>query len=600
MIALNHEYVNKKMISTVSKLLLLVSLLVVPSSLRAQPIEYKNDQGVLVGTSDSRMFVTVLETENHVDFQVSMIGELLAGSITFTMAYDTNILRLTDHTYLYDIPTASAHSALGSPVIQLTPAFEANYPGFSTAASVHLPLGVGGAPDMKTIVTQIGQTAMFTKFFHPQAGEAVHLYNIYYRKLVPGTTLQSSHFAFYAQPPSTSAKALASPSWMYLAMNIRYTPAFPGQYVLLKPELFLFRSPSKIITQETTNIQSTMATLNATFKRGDLLPSKNLIATQFEAVGDTVRLNWDTISKYGFIYSKTDALISVKQFSDKLVIDGTSYDFPNNSEIAAKVFVRGGKTFYIKQLHNNTSPNQTVQFVENLTNLSIGTHYFAWPFIQYAFETSNTFLNVGEKATFQTNDGCPPALAYEGGPYTVTSLAGLCWTSNMATKHYENGEPITFANAYYCPECPDSENLASTFGLLYTWYSAVGVTEGSPEDLPQLNSNGHVQGICPEGWHVPSQAELNLLNQYSVNDLKSELYWLTPGNDIFGFNALPAGKYNGETDRFIDMYGFTGYWASDAQPIQYAHYFPITYYCNEIKNLTTTKTDGLSVRCVLD
>jgi uncharacterized protein (TIGR02145 family) len=600
MITLNHKYINKKIISSVSKLLIVVSLLVVPILLRAQPVEYKNDQGVLVGTSDSRMFVTVIESSDRVEFQVSVLGELLAGALFFTMAYDTNMLRLTDHTYVYDIPTGTAQSEYGSPVITFSPSFAANYPDFSTAVKMHIPTGDGGAQGMKTFCTEIGVASMTAKFLHPSPGEAVNMYSIHYRKVVPGTPLTTSHFGIYGQPPVAPARPLASPAWMYLAFNIRYTPAYSWQYVLVKPELFIFRSPSKITSEEATNVQATMATLNATFKRGDLMPANNIVVTQFNAVGDTGRLNWDSVNKYGFIYSKTDASILVNQFSNKLIIDGTVYDFPNAGEISVKEFVRGGKTFYIQQLHNNTSTNQTVQFTENLTDLSAGTHYFAWSFIQYTFETSNTFLNVGEKITFQTTNPCPTDLAYEGGPYTVTSLAGLCWTSNMATRHYENGDPITFARAYYCPECQDSTTLANTFGLLYTWYSAVDVEEGSAVAQPQQNVNGFVQGICPEGWHIPSQVELDRLNQYSVKDLKSEQYWLIPGNDLFGFNALPAGKYSGEIDRFIDMFGFTGYWASDADPDQYAHYYSITYFCSDVKNETTLKTDGLSVRCVMD
>ena len=595
MITLNRKNIIRKMISTVSKLLIIVSLLVVPFPMGAQPIEYKNDQGVLVGTSDSRLFVTVIESPERVEFQVSVIGELLAGALFFTMAYDTNVLRLTDHTYLYDIPMGTAQSDFGSPVVTLSPSFAINYPDFAPAVRTHVPTGEGGAPGMKTFSTEIGVASLAARNLNPVPGEAIHAYSIHYRKVVPGTKLSTAHFGFYGQEPVTPMRALASPSWMYLGLNIRSVPAYSWQYYMLLPNLFTFRSPSNVTTGAATNVEATVATLNGAFKRGDLLPTNNMVVTQYNTVEETGRLNWDTIRKYGFIYAKTDATILADQFSNKLKIDGIAQNFPDASEIAAKEFVRGGKTFYIQQLYNNTSPNQTVQFSEDLTDLDGGTHYFVWSFIQYAFETSNTFLNVGEKITFKTKNVCPPELVYEGGPYTVTSLAGLCWTSNMATKHYANGDPIPFARAYYCPECEDSATFAETFGLLYTWYSAVGLPEGSGGVQPQP-----VQGICPDGWHVPSQAELNLLKNYSVKNLKSELYWLTPGNDLYGFNALPAGKYSGEFDRFIDIYGFTGYWASDAQSNQYAHYYSISYYCSDVQNETTLKTDGLSVRCVMD
>jgi uncharacterized protein (TIGR02145 family) len=595
MIVLKKENLTKKIVSSVSKLIIIVSLLVVPSLMKAQPIEYKNDQGVLVGTSDSRMFVTVIESVEHVEFQVNVLGELLAGAFFFTMVYDTNMLRLTDHTYSYDIPTSISPHDFGSPVIRLSPSFTNNYPDYSTAVKVHLPIEDGTALGMKTFCTEIGVLSPTAKLVHPKAGEAIYMYSIYYRKVVPGTALSTAHFGYFGQPPASPMRALATPQWVYGAFSIKYVPAQSWQYYLLKPELFTYRSPSDVTTEEASNVQATMATLNATFTRGNFNPTHDITVSQYTEAADTGRLNWDTIAGYGFIYSKTDATILGNQFSDKLIIDGTICNFPDHTEIAAKVFVRGGKTFYIQQLHSNNSPDQTVQFTENLTELTGNTDYFAWSFIQYAFETSNTFLNVGDKITFKTRNSCPQELAYEGGPYTVTSLAGLCWTSNMATRHYDNGDPIPFARAYNCPECQDSTTLAGTFGLLYTWYSAVNVEIGDAAPLLQP-----VQGICPDGWHIPSQAELDLLNQYSAKDLKSTQYWLTPGNDLFGFNALPAGKYSGEIDRFIDMYGFTGYWASDSTPNQYAHYYSISYYCNDVKNETTLKTDGLSVRCVMN
>jgi uncharacterized protein (TIGR02145 family) len=106
---------------------------------------------------------------------------------------------------------------------------------------------------------------------------------------------------------------------------------------------------------------------------------------------------------------------------------------------------------------------------------------------------------------------------------------------------------------------PDVAKHDSVFGLLYTWYSAVRVPEGS-STLPTPDANGNVQGICPDDWHVPSQTEWELLSAYSANALKSDSLWLSPnsGTNATGFNALPAGTFSGATDRFIDLYGFTG------------------------------------------
>jgi uncharacterized protein (TIGR02145 family) len=118
----------------------------------------------------------------------------------------------------------------------------------------------------------------------------------------------------------------------------------------------------------------------------------------------------------------------------------------------------------------------------------------------------------------------------------------------------------------------------------------------NPDDLPNPNC------ICPDGWHLPSQAEWDLLKAFPASQLQSTNYWLDPpgsGTDNYGFDARPAGWYNGKTQRCEDLYGFAGWWASDTDPASNkASYFYITYYCNVIEKSVKNKDDGLSVRCV--
>jgi uncharacterized protein (TIGR02145 family) len=192
---------------------------------------------------------------------------------------------------------------------------------------------------------------------------------------------------------------------------------------------------------------------------------------------------------------------------------------------------------------------------------------------------------------------CPPSVSDEAGvEYKVTYLAGLCWTENLRTTKYPGtDDDIPFANPYTCADCP--EKLDTIYGLLYTWHSAVGATEADPQPNPQTS----VQGICPAGWRIPTQAEWNLLNNYSAQQLQSTEYWLDPpgvGTDDFGFDARPAGWYNGSTDRFEDLYGFAGWWACDAPAGTTANYSSLHYYCTTLQQDIKKRSDGLSVRCV--
>ena len=196
---------------------------------------------------------------------------------------------------------------------------------------------------------------------------------------------------------------------------------------------------------------------------------------------------------------------------------------------------------------------------------------------------------------------CPLWVAdYEGKHYSITSLAGFCWTSNMATRTYANGNPIAFAQPYYSTLYADTIANTNTFGLLYTWYSAVGLLEGYVG--PDLPWTDFVQGICPLGWHIPTQQEWESLSQYNIRDLKSENYWIDlQGFDIYEFTSLPAGLFKHTTESFINLYGETAYWSCGIGPNDSSPYAAgFAYYCSLIIEKKESKSDGFSVRCIFD
>jgi len=184
----------------------------------------------------------------------------------------------------------------------------------------------------------------------------------------------------------------------------------------------------------------------------------------------------------------------------------------------------------------------------------------------------------------------------EGNPYKVTSLAGYCWTENLKSKIYNCSlDPIPFARVYNCRGCAD--DLEDTFGLLYNWYSAMGVdADGNLTQEPNC--------ICPAGYHLPTRLEWSALGSYDASQLRSADFWIEPpgaGSDEFGWDARPAGWFNSASRRFEDLYGYTGWWSSDAYPgAATAYIFYIAYFCDQIQQELKKKGDGLSVRCVMD
>ena len=78
-------------------------------------------------------------------------------------------------------------------------------------------------------------------------------------------------------------------------------------------------------------------------------------------------------------------------------------------------------------------------------------------------------------------------------------------------------------------------------------YDAVGVCFDNSIDscaiYGRLYTAEQAQNVCPDGWHLPSQAEFQELLDVvgGFDNLKSSTWG---GPDTYGFSALPAGKYD--------------------------------------------------------
>ena len=391
-------------ISKIKTLTIAVILLVVPFILKAQPVEYRSNQGALIGTSDSRMFVTIQEAADHVEFKVSLLGELTARSIDFILLYDTNKLRLTDETYLYDIPDGFDASDFKSPVVAIPPSFSSRYPDHFTTPRRHRAIFSGDGVGMKYFVSELINVIPTSSPIYLLPGEVIHAYSIYCRKIKPDTPLTDSDFGYYAQIQQALPEPMPvqAPYWTFDACQIRYASGMSSAQAYIKPELFTYRSPSYVITENAENVQPTSAVLKAIFTRGDLIPKNNIMVSSYWAATYYGLLNWDSIVHCGFIYSNTDATILVNGYSNKLNINGTDYDFPDAAELETGIFIRNGITLYIKQQNNNSSDKE-VSFLQNVSNLEIEENYYVWSFIHYTFETSDPLLYVGNKITFDTD-----------------------------------------------------------------------------------------------------------------------------------------------------------------------------------------------------
>lgn len=198
---------------------------------------------------------------------------------------------------------------------------------------------------------------------------------------------------------------------------------------------------------------------------------------------------------------------------------------------------------------------------------------------------------------------CAPVTDYDGTTYNAVIVSNVCWTKeNLRSEHDANGNDIPGKMVYYSADFPNTNDNLDTYGRLYTWYSTVGLPENSADtDVPTPGANGFVQGICPEGWHVPTLNDMQKLMANPAPTLRSTNLWLIPGTNTTDFTALPAGEFNPNAKRFENLLGQTGYWT--CVPISptssaTAYYGRLDCWCGEYRIDDVTGNYGLSVRCV--
>jgi uncharacterized protein (TIGR02145 family) len=182
--------------------------------------------------------------------------------------------------------------------------------------------------------------------------------------------------------------------------------------------------------------------------------------------------------------------------------------------------------------------------------------------------------------------------------YPVVQIGSQVWMAeNLKTTHFSNGKEIrlsepnvedTLSNfSYY----NDSTEFADIYGLFYNWYAIA-------------DSNG----ICPAGWHIPTDAEWNILRdglegwREAGGKIKETgtLLWNANNTEAVnssGFSARPGGFRN--PDGLSEGLGEKGQWWSSTPFEQDSAIGYVTDYNSaELNTLQISKQAGFSARCI--
>ena len=264
----------------------------------------------------------------------------------------------------------------------------------------------------------------------------------------------------------------------------------------------------------------------------------------------------------------------------------------------------------------------------------------------------STSTGAEKMPKFPTPMSCGKVTDFDGNTYSTVQIGNQCWMAeNLRSKHYSNGDMIPVGDIdkkndnprnpspyRYCPN--NDEEEVPKYGYLYNWPAAM---HGS---LANDKIPSEVQGVCPDGWHVPSCTEWTQLTDYVCRQTENcdgrnariaKFFCATSGwndcldrdtpghnphlNNATGFSALPAGKsaipdYEGGSRGFYFFGGDAYFWStSDSKSHVYrstvngvevevyyydAMSFTLNFRSSYFTASSSEKTDGLSVRCLRD
>jgi uncharacterized protein (TIGR02145 family) len=257
-----------------------------------------------------------------------------------------------------------------------------------------------------------------------------------------------------------------------------------------------------------------------------------------------------------------------------------------------QVSADSGFTSYV---YNQSGLTATSQQVSSLNN---NTTYYWLVSATNSFGTSgwSSVRNFTTAAGDTTGQPCPgtPTVSYAGKTYNTVLIGSQCWLKeNLNVGTRINGGQNQTNNNVLEKYCYNNDTLnCITYGGLYQWDEAM-----------QYSITAGVRGICPEGWHIPTYAELQTLASAvgnNSNALKAigQGTGAGAGTNTRGVSALLSGwrvygnfVYLGLTTIFGSA---TEYSATNAV------YLTLGYDTSNIFFSSYSKEYGFSVRCLKD
>ncbi len=176
--------------------------------------------------------------------------------------------------------------------------------------------------------------------------------------------------------------------------------------------------------------------------------------------------------------------------------------------------------------------------------------------------------------------------------YPIVQIGGQCWMAanlNYGTRgNMPNPQSDNCLVEKYCLN--DQESNCNSYGAFYQWDELMRYEPGFPGR----------QGICPPGWHVPTNDEWEVLfDHYGGRSLAADsLKILSTGH----FRALTEGLMYGNKQWSFTSPAISAamFWTSDPAGVARASAFGMTNRTGSVSDYKSGRENGFVVRCLRD
>ena len=294
---------------------------------------------------------------------------------------------------------------------------------------------------------------------------------------------------------------------------------------------------------------------------------------------------------------------------NRLLFNGYTYTFAKESGVDPKV-----RTYltistypgYAGSVSKNPDRNMYPYGEQVIVTASSDNSRYTfqnWTGASMATTASVTITMDGDKTLTANFTWPPPPTIYtfeddrDGTTYKWVQIGTQKWMAENLNYDVEGSKCYN-----------NSADSCAKYGRLYNWSTAMG---GKPSS--STNPSG-VQGVCPAGWHIPSDDEWTTLMDYvggalfAGTKLKSSTGWRSSSNvpvgtNEYGFTALPGG--GGYSDGYFIYAGINGLWWSATEYNADNAWYRNMYYLSGTvyryyADYNTDKASLFSVRCVAD